>query len=182
MATYLRNSILLLLMILQGCALTGPVSENHGKRTMGTQIDDVGIAKRAKQNIKAAHADLDKAHIKVTVFNGVVLLTGQVSSKETKELAAKAARDLRKVKQVHNELEIAGPISFMARTNDSWLSTKVKTSLISDEEVEGGRIKVVTENGVVYLMGLLTRDEAAVQRAREVFGVQKIVKLFEYIN
>ena len=72
----------------------------------------------------------------------------------------------------------------MARTNDSLLTMKVKTAMIFDENTEANRIKVVTENGVVYLMGLLTRNEAdaAVTTARDVFGVQKIVKVFEYTN
>ena len=72
----------------------------------------------------------------------------------------------------------------MARTNDTWLTTKVKTALLVDDEAESIRVKVVTANSTVYLMGLLTREEAeaAVTRAREVFGIQKIVKVFEYIN
>jgi osmotically-inducible protein OsmY len=114
----------------------------------------------------------------------MVLLTGQVESDEIKSIAAASIKDLRKVRTVHNELEVAGPTSMMARTNDSWLSTKVKTALLSSSKTEGGRIKVVTENSVVYLMGLLTRSEAeaAVEKTRKVFGVQKIVKVFEYIN
>ena len=91
---------------------------------------------------------------------------------------------MRKVRTVHNELEIAGPTTMMARTNDAWLTTKVKTVLITNPETDAGRVKVVTENGVVYLMGLLSRteSEAAVEKTRQVFGVQKIVKIFEYIN
>lgn len=181
MRKYLRASVLLFLVALQGCVSP---SENLGKRTFGTKLDDNAIESRAKQNIKSAHPDLKRANFNVTAFNGVLLLTGQVSSPETRELAAKAVQDLRKVKQVHNELVVSGPISFMARTNDSWLSTKVKTAMLLDDEIEGGRIKVITEDGVVYLMGLLTRDESetAVQRTKKVFGVQKIVKVFEYLN
>lgn len=183
MSNYLRISVVLFLVALQGCTMLSP-SENYGKRTLGTRLDDNVIESRAKKNIKSAHPDLQNANFNVTAFNGVLLITGQVSSLETRELAAKAVQDLRKVKQVHNELVVSGPISFMARTNDSWLSTKVKTVMLFNKEIEGGRIKVVTEDGVVYLMGLLTRDEAetAVQRARQVFGVQKIVKVFEYLN
>ena len=72
----------------------------------------------------------------------------------------------------------------MARTNDAWLTTKIKTALFTGEDTETGRVKVVTENGIVYLMGLLSRTEAdaAVETTRQVFGVQKIVKVFEYIN
>jgi len=177
-------SLVLLLAALQGCSFTGPLSENLGKRTLGTQFDDQRIESRGKANVKAAHPDLEKAHFNLTSFNGVVLLTGQVASEEARQAAGQAIEDLRKVKLVHNELAVAGPTSLMARTNDSWLTTKVKTAMLADKESEGRRIKVVTENSVVYLMGLLTRDEAesAVERAREVFGVRKIVKVFEYIN
>ena len=120
----------------------------------------------------------------VTSFNGQVLLTGQVSSEEEKQAAGAAIKDLRKVRTVHNELEIAGPTSLVARTNDSWLTTKVKTALFTNEDTYAGRVKVVTENGVVYLMGLLSKaeSEATVEKTRQVFGVQKIVKVFEYID
>ena len=83
-----------------------------------------------------------------------------------------------------NELSVAGKTSIISRTNDSWLTTKVKSSLGTAETTDAGRIKVVTENEVVYLMGLVTRAEAdaAVEVTQGVQGVQKIVKLFEYIN
>tara|TARA_R110002072_G_scaffold2252_2_gene18603 strand:+ start:68544 stop:69107 length:564 start_codon:yes stop_codon:yes gene_type:complete len=167
-----------------GCSTGGPMSEDLGKRTIGTSIDDMMITSRAKSNIKSASEQLDKAHIDVTSFSGIVLLTGQVPSEEAKHEAEQAIEGLRHVRLIHNELEMAGPTSIPSRMNDSYLSTKVKTALIADSNTQGGRTKVVTENGVVYLMGLLTRDEAeaAVAKAREVFGVQKIVKVFEYIN
>ena len=180
-----KGIVILVLLMLQACtSLMGPVSEDLGSRSIGTTIDDQLVETRAKGNLRSAHPELEKAHVSVTSFNGVILLTGQVPSQEARRAATTAVESLRKVKLVHNELEIAGPISFMARTNDSWLTTKVKTAMITDKESEGGRIKVITENGVVYLMGLLSRNEAdaAVSRAREIFGVQKIVKVFEYIN
>ncbi|MDZ7686868.1 MAG: BON domain-containing protein [Gammaproteobacteria bacterium] len=139
---------------------------------------------RAKKALRDAHPDLEDAHLSVTSFNGVVLLTGQVPSEEAKEVASKTVGELRHVKTLHNELQVAGPTSMVARYNDGWLSTKVKTALVTDEAIEGSRVKVVTEDGVVYLMGLMTRNEAdaIVEKARQVFGVQKIVKAFEYIN
>jgi osmotically-inducible protein OsmY len=85
---------------------------------------------------------------------------------------------------VHNELEVAGPTATLVRTNDALLKSKIKLKMGVDSDTDGGRIKVVVENGVVYLMGLLTRDEAkaAVGLTQEVFGVQKIVQAFEYLN
>ena len=177
--------LLLLVLALQGCStVTGPTSEDYGKRTLGTVWDDQMIESRGKANIRAGDEQLKKAHINITAFNGWVLLTGQVPSGELKNAAGNAISDLRKVRKVHNELEVAGPTSMMARTNDSWLTTKVKAALLSSTDTEGTRVKVVTENGVVFLMGLLTRSEAeaAVEKTRKVFGVQKIIKVLEYIN
>jgi osmotically-inducible protein OsmY len=91
---------------------------------------------------------------------------------------------MRNIKKVHNELEVAGPTSLIARANDNWLTTKIKSSMAVSSSTDANRIKVVTENGIVYLLGLLTREEAdaAVQLTRKTYGVQKIVKVFEYIN
>lgn len=166
------------------CSTAVPLADDHGKRTLGTSIDDVMVASRARSNIKSVNEQLDKANIEVNSFNGIVLITGQVPSEDARTEAGKAVDGMRNVRKIHNELEVAGPTSVPSRLNDSYLSTKVKTALLTDSNTEGGRTKVVTENGVVYLMGLLTRDEAdaAVTKAREVYGVQKIVKVFEYIN
>jgi len=178
------TALLLCLLGLQSCAITGPVSEDYGTRTLGTVWDDQMIESRGKAIIRAVSDDLHDSHLGVTSFNGMVLLTGQVPSDTAKEAAASAIGGLRKVRTVHNELEVAGPTSMMARTNDAWLTTKVKTTLLTGESTEAGRVKVVTENGVVYLMGFLSRaeSEATVEKTRQVFGVQKIVKAFEYLN
>lgn len=182
----IRNLIALVafITILSGCSTAVPLTDDRGKRTLGTSIDDVMVESRASTNIKSGSELLSKSNIEVTSFNGVVLLTGQVPSEDIKKEAELAIEGVRNVRKVHNELEVAGPTSIPSRLNDSYLSTKVKTALLADNETEGGRTKVVTENGVVYLMGLLTRDEAdaAVEKARQVYGVQKIVKVFEYIN
>ena len=166
------------------CSLFVPASEDYGKRTWGTRLDDQMNQTRGRKVIRDAHPELEKAHFSLTSFNGVVLLTGQVASEASKQAAGLAVENLRQVRTVHNKLEISGPTTLVARSNDSFISTKVKSALIASKAVNGQRIKVVTEDGVVYLMGLLTRDEAeaAVTRARSVYGVQKIVEAFEYIN
>ncbi len=172
------------LLILQSCSLIGPRSDDAGKRTLGTRLDDSRTESLAKRNIRAAHPELQDAHFDVTSFNGIVLITGQVPSQEAIDIASKLVADMRNIQQVHNELEIAGPTSMLARTNDSWLTTKIKTTMAGSSSTDAIRIKVVTENGVVYLMGLLTREEAqaAVELTRKIYGVQKIVKVFEYLN
>jgi len=176
--------VLTIYLILQGCSAFGPKSDDFGKRTFGTRLDDGRTQSLAKRNIRAADPELNNAHLDVTSFNGIMIITGQVASEELVNAASRAVEGMRNVKQLHNELEVAGPTSLLARTNDNWLTTKIKSSMMISSETDANRIKVVTENGVVYLMGLLTREEAeaAVRLTRKTFGVQKIVKVFEYIN
>ena len=162
-----------------------PIADDRGTRTIGSKIDDSLIETKASVNIAKAHPDLDKAsHVVVASFNGVVLLAGQTPRAELKELAEQAASSVQRVKRVHNELQILQPSSALARSNDSWLTTKIKTQMLTDASVPGSRIKVITENGIVYLLGLVTRQEGnrATSLVQGVTGVQRIVKLFEYID
>ena len=106
--------------------------------------------------------DLDqRSHIVVASYNGVVLLAGQTPREELKQMAEQAASGVQRVKRVHNELQILQPSSALARSNDSWLTTKIKTQMLADNSVPGSRIKVITENGIVYLLGLVTRQEGS---------------------
>jgi|TARA_Y100000310_G_scaffold344124_1_gene455251 osmotically-inducible protein OsmY len=175
-------------LLLSGCStimrITSQESENYGKRTWGSVVQDQTIESRAKISIAEAAPELVDAHVVVVSFDGVVLLAGQVASAELKQTAANAVKTMRKVRKVHNELSVAGPTSMVARSNDAWLTTKIKSRMVANKDVDAGRVKVVTENGVVYMMGLLTHNEAdaAVDLTRQTYGVQKIVKVFEYIN
>jgi len=149
-----------------------------------SRLDDERNETLALKNIRAAHPDLKDAHINVNSFKGYVLISGQISSEAHIGLATEAVNRMRNVKQVHNELVIAGPTSIISRTNDSFLSTKVRAQLASSTDLQSNRLMVVTENGVVYLMGVVTRQEAnlAVEETRQVYGIQKIVKVFDYLN
>jgi|TARA_B110000196_G_scaffold317789_1_gene331676 osmotically-inducible protein OsmY len=149
-----------------------------------TKLDDGRNETLALKNIRASHQALDDAHVNVNSFKGYVLISGQVDSPELIALATNAVSKMRNVKRVHNELIVAGPTSQLSRINDSYLSTKVRAMLSASENIQGNRIKVVTENDVVYLMGVITRQEAhlAVEVARQVYGIQKIVKVFDYLN
>lgn len=176
------------ILLLNGCATimqaTSQDSENYGKRTWGSVVDDQAIESRAKGYIANAAPELKDAHVVVVSFNGNVLLAGQVASAELKETAANAVKNMRRVRKVYNELSVAGPTSMVARSNDAWLTAKIKMLMATAKDVDAMKIKVVTENGVVYMMGLLTRNEAdaAVELTRKTYGIQKIVKVFEYIN
>ena len=174
---------------IQGCSAIisatspEPIEDQEDERTTGSFIDDEIIETKALVNIDKADPALAQSHIVVVSYNGVVLLAGQVGSEELRQLAAKTVANVHKVRRVHNELTISGNSSMVARSNDSWITTKVKTKLLASGDIEGHRIKVVTENGVVYLMGLVTKDEAkrAAETARKTGGVQKVVRIFEYI-
>lgn len=162
-----------------------PIDDDRGTRTLGSKIDDSLIETKVSVNIAKANIDLDKnSHIVVTSYNGVVLLAGQTPRADLKTLAEQAAGEVQRVKKVHNEIQVLAPSSLLARNNDAWLTTKIKTQMLADSAIPGSRIKVVTENGIVYLLGLLTQAEAtrATNLVQGVSGVQKIVKLFEYID
>ena len=119
MTTQLQIFLIAILIVLNGCASIAGSSENLGKRTTGTKWDDQMVESRGKANIRSTSSELEKAHINIISFNGVVLLVGQVPSQDAKDAATGAVESLRKVTMVHNELEIAGPISFMARSQVS---------------------------------------------------------------
>ncbi|MFT5722555.1 MAG: osmotically-inducible protein OsmY [Motiliproteus sp.] len=161
-----------------------PLSEDTSTRTTGSLVDDELIEIKALVNISKASAALKGAHVSVTSYNGIVLLSGQVPTEQARRLAEKTTAEIRKVRKIHNELTIAGPTSAIVRANDSWLTTKIKTKMIADPVLQSMVIKVVTENGTVYLMGLVNDTQArqAVDISRNSAGVQKVVKMFEYIR
>jgi osmotically-inducible protein OsmY len=186
-----RFAVALLALTLAGCSgvLTAtrdtPMEANYGTRTLGSSIDDQLIETRASVNIAKAHPDLEsEARFSVTSYNGVVLLAGQVPRAELAQLAGDTAKRVQRVKVVHNELTTGPRLSLLARNNDALITSSAKTRMLADSNIPGRRIKVTTEAGVIYLMGLVTRAEsnAAVAAAQQVGGVQRIVKLFEYID
>ena len=188
---YLYSLVLAVAVGVSSCATvvsntTGDeaVGTNKSKRTLGRYIDDQLIDTYVTANIKKAHEDFKVANYEVVSYNGIVLLVGQVKSQELSGLAEEAARKVRNVRRVHNELVVAGPISIPARANDSWLKSKIKSRMLSTEGVNPMRVKVVMSGGVVYLMGLVSQIEAerAVAVAHKTYGVQKIVKVFEYLD
>jgi len=159
-----------------------PIQPDPYETSVGTDIDDFQISTAVGVNIKKAHPLLRKAHVNVHADNGVILLTGEVPSTEARTIAGDTARSFRGVRQVHNELQIQGSTSWLSRTSDGWLTTKVKSRLVADETIDSSKIKVVTENGVVYLMGTVPQDLAdkATRVASTTGGVRKVVKAFEY--
>ena len=181
-------TILATSLLLQSCSsiisatTADPIENNEGERSTGSYFDDEIIETKALVNIDKADPELAQSHIVVISYNRIVLLAGQVSSERLRQLAAETVAKIHNVRRVNNEITVEGATSMVARSNDSWITTKVKTKLLADSTIEGGRIKVTTENGVVYLMGLVTKEEAdrAAESARKTGGVQKVVRIFEY--
>ncbi len=188
---YLLYPLFLLAMLgLTGCGSilatfeSNAIEADPGERTMAQQLSDETIETKAIVNIRASDDRFDQAHLVVVSYNVFVLLAGQVSSEELKSKATEVVRKIREVRRIYNEMEVAAPSSAMTRSSDTWITTKVKSWLLGSSEIEGTRVKVVTENGVVYLMGLATSEEAdrIADKAASISGVQRVVKLFEIIE
>lgn len=124
------------------------------------------------------------SRILVTSYNQVVLLTGQATSALLKEKVEKIAQSAPRVRRVYNEVTIAEPVSMAQRSADTLITGKVRTQLLTKKGLESGSIRIVTEDSVVYLMGIVTHEQAnlAVDAARQVQGVSKVVKIFQYIS
>jgi len=154
----------------------------YDHRKLEKILEDTQIANKILERIaKVPHLHND-SHIEVTVFNHVVLLTGQTPEAAWRQEADDIAKSVNGVDKVYNQITIQGPTSSLTRTSDTWITTKIKSQMLATSNLKSGSIKVVTENGVVYLMGIVSREQAdtAVEIARQVSGVQKVVKIFQY--
>lgn len=176
-----------LVLLLTGCvtATVGVVAVTtidvvKDERTLGKLIDDNVIEAHIFKDVVTDPMLDGSTHINTTVVNGVVLLTGEVSSNEQKFRAAQIANAYQGVDQVVNQLELLGKTSLTSRSNDTLITAKVKTEFIRDKGIDSSDIKVVTERGIVYLLGIVKPDEgeAAVNLAKQVGGVVRIVKIY----
>lgn len=172
-------------LLLSGCpaaivgagALTYGVAED--RRTSGTMIDDDNIETRVSRGVRERYGE--NTHVNVTSFNRSVLLTGEVPEDARKADIEKLAQGAGNVRNITNELQVGAPSSLGARANDSYITTKVKGRILDSNKVNPIHVKVVTEAGVVYLMGIVTEQEAAdaVDVARNTGGVVKVVRIFD---
>lgn len=167
-----------------GAAAAGGAVVATDNRTAGTVIDDQTIKLKAAERLEDDEGLKETAHINVTSYNGIVLLTGEAISEGLKKNAESLVSDIPKVRKVVNEVVITEPTSLQSRSHDTWLTTKVKSSLLTTDEIPGNQIKVVTENGTVFMMGLVTRKQGsdAAEIARTTTGVRRVVKIFEYTD
>lgn len=171
---------------LQGCAVVAVGGAGAAvatdRRSAGAMIDDQAIELKINNALFKNPQLSKRAHINVTSYGGVALLTGEAPSEELRNTAVELARHVDNVRRVHNEIVIAAPSPTKSRSQDAWITTKVKTKLMATKGISARSVKVVTESGSVYLMGLLTRAEAdiATEVARHIDGVSRVVTLFEY--
>ncbi|MGR2660176.1 BON domain-containing protein [Chromobacterium haemolyticum] len=151
------------------------------RRTSGAYVDDQGIELKAADQIGKL---LPSAHVNTTSFNRAVLLTGEVPSEQARQQAELTARGIPNVRRVFNYTVVAPSSGFSERSSDTWVTSKVRTRLLDGKGYNPNNVKVVTERGVVYMLGMVTQAEgaAAAKVVSETSGVQKVVTLFEYIN
>lgn len=177
------------LLLLGGCAkiiqvtTSDPIQISTNKRTLGTRINDSQLETFARVNLNKASSELEKSRINIDSFNGVMLLTGQVSSEALRQLAGTTVGQLNTLRQLHNELQVSERTRLPTHAKDTWITTKIKTKLIASN-IQSGRIRIITESQSVYLMGLVSRHEAerVTEMARTTNGVKQVVKVFEYID
>lgn len=193
----LANGILALLIatqLLSGCApvvvggaVAGTVTVANSRRSPGAIVNDETIELKARLAILENKELNSQVHVEITSYNEIVLLTGEAPTPELRTQVQDIVKEIPMVRLIHNEMTIAAPSSYMTRASDSLITAKVKTEILGINNIEGfngTRVTVVTSNGTVYLMGLVTHKEAdaVTEVARQVGGVQRIVKVFEYFD
>ncbi len=175
---------------LQGCAGAavgagvGAANTVPERRTAGEMAEDEMVEYRVLQAIGAEPDLQEVVHVNAISINGRVLLLGEVPTQEMLTRVEDKARNAKGVREVYNEILVSAQTTMLSRTNDTVLTGRVKTALLSQDFAEANRVKVVTERSTVYLMGVVTRDEAdrATEIARNVGGVLRVVRLFEYVD
>lgn len=183
------TAVLLTLSILQGCAAVAVVAVTTGasmatdRRSIGNQIDDQSIELEAYNEITKNKSLNENTNLHIISVNGSVLIIGQAPNTYLRDQAVKIINELDGVIRIHNQIRIGNLTSITTRTNDVWLTSKVKSALFSSDKVNGSTIKVITENAEVFLMGLVTKKEAdaAINITRNISGVNRVFKAFEYL-
>lgn len=167
-----------------GTAAVTTVAVVTDRRSVGRFVDDNFVETKLNAAMISDSQLRGKVHVNFTSMDGIVLVTGEAPTESLKQRVVGYAQAQKEVRQVVDELSVAEKSSLASRSNDSWITAKVKTGLVGTPNLSANRVKVKTENGVVYLMGRVTQVEsdAAVEVARQVKGVQRVVKIFEIIE
>ncbi len=175
---------------LQGCVaaavvgVVGGASVATDNRTLGNQIDDSKIELSAHSLLSKEKGLNENSNLQVVSVNGKVLIVGQTPNTYLHDLAIKTLNKVEGIEHIYDQIRISNTTAFTTKSNDVWLTSKVKTALFGNDTVDATNIKVVTENGEVFLMGLVkpVQATAAVEVARHVSGVNRVFKMFEIID
>jgi len=178
--SFLLLALPLSALLLQGCAEMTTAGTAVDRRTVGTIVEDEGIELRATNRVSERFGD--KVHVNITSYNRSVLVTGEVPNTPTKQEIDKLVQAVPNVRGITNELQVIDATSVTSRATDSTITGKVKARLFDSGKLNALHVKVVTEAGVVYLLGIVTEEEsnAAAEVARTTGGVRKVVKVFDY--
>ncbi|MDH3406269.1 MAG: BON domain-containing protein [Gammaproteobacteria bacterium] len=184
-------AVLLSAVLVQACApvivaggATAAVAATD-KRSFGTQLDDENIELTARRKLNDDNRLGDDIHINITCFNGTLLLTGEATTAEQRDIVVSLVSSIQGVKRViDSEINVSEPTAFANRVHDSWITGQIKARMLGTENLKSTRIKVVTERSVVYLMGLVSHSQAdlATEDARAVSSVKRVVRMFEYTD
>jgi osmotically-inducible protein OsmY len=186
-----KRSLIVLgtVVLLQGCAAAviagtaSAVTAANDRRTIGSQIDDNNIEIKASIALSEVERLEKFANVSAVSVNGIVLLVGQVANEEMRNEAQRTIEGVSGIRKIHNQIRIGSNIGITTQTHDSWLTSKVKAQLLTAKDISSNNIKVVTENAEVFLMGLVSNSEStqAVNITRNVSGVERVIKVFEYM-
>ncbi len=185
----LSLSILCLVFVLQACVAVAVIGVaggtaaivTHDRRSTGAFVDDATIELKLRTAIREDKLLRGKIHVSIVSINGSVLVSGETPTRKLYDRVIDHARGTRGVKRVHNALTIEPQSSLANRGIDTWITGKIKARMLTDNSFDSTRVKVITENSVVYLMGLVTKNEAgkATEIARNTTRVKRVVRLFE---
>lgn len=153
-------------------------------RSTGRQIDDETLEEKAAYNLNKDAQLQQEGRVNVVAYNGKLLLIGQVPNESAKQTATNVAGGIEGVSQVYNEIRVGSKVGVAQIGQDSWITSQIKSKLLWNSQVKSTDVKVITENGEVFLMGSLTQSQAdaAADVARNVAGVNKVIKVIEYLN
>lgn len=177
-------------IFLQGCVAAviggGAVAAKVATdpRTTGTQIDDETLEFKVENAVEKDAQIKAEGRVNAVSYNGRVLLIGQVPNSDVKDTATALAKGVKGVNEVYNELTVSSKISFAQISEDSWLTTQVKSKMFVDGRVKATDVKVISENGEVFLLGNVTQSQAnaAADIASKISGVKKVIKVFKYLD
>lgn len=185
-----RLSVLIVVVLvssmLSSCmnaAMTG-AQVVYDRHNLQKTLNDHYITMRAYRSIYADTKQFKDTNVSVSTFNNVVLLAGQVPKPNMRNQIETIVKKIPDIHEIHNLITVSNPVSTLTQISDTWITTKIKAQLIAANEIDPSKIKVITENGTVYLIGIIPPEQAqqAVQIARTTSGVQNVIKVFSYLH